>query len=104
MAVADSQNPGDDELVVEDISTGPHASGFGVLGDGRDFSFRVHRGRFALEIYRRGHRGPVPSPEDVVAAVERDLIEFGDLDLDDESSITAAVRAAVAAATPRRAR
>lgn len=104
MAAADSQNPGDDDLVIEDISTGPHASGFGVLGDGRDFSFRVHRGHLALEIYRRGHSGPVPSPEDVVASVERDLIEFGELDLDDESSITAAVRAAVAAATPRRGR
>ena len=73
MAVTDSQNADDDDLVVEDFSTGQHASGFGQLGDGRPFSFRVHRGRFTLEIYRRGLTGPVPLPEDVVAVADLDL-------------------------------
>lgn len=88
--------------MVEDISTGQHASGFGQLGDGRSFSFRVHRGRFTLEIYRRGLTGPVPLPEDVVAVSDLDLGDLTDLDLDDEASLTAAVRSAVAAATPVR--
>lgn len=102
MAVTDSRSAGDDDLVVEDVSTGQHASGFGQLGDGRSFSFRVHRGRFTLEIYRRGLAGPVPLPEDVVATADVDLGDFADLDLDDEGSVIAAVRSAVAAATPVR--
>ena len=104
MAVADSQNSGDDDLVIEDISTGQHASGFGQLGDGRPFSFRVHRGRLTLEIYRRGLTGPVPLPDDVVAAADRDLSDFADLDLEDEAGVIAAVRSAAATAAPVRGR
>lgn len=100
--MTDSENAGDDDLLFEDISTGQHASGFGQLGDGRSFSFRVHRGRFTLEIYRRGLTGPVPQPEDVVAAFDRDLTDLVDLDLDDEASLIDTVRAAAAAATPVR--
>ena len=102
--MADSQNRDGNDLVVEDINTGPHASGFGLLGDGRAFSFRVHRGRFTLEVYRRAMSGPVPLPEDVVAVADRDLADFADLDLDDEASVITAVRAAAAAATPVRGR
>lgn len=98
MTVADSQNLDGAELVIEDVTTGSHASGFGLLGDGRAFSFRVHRGVLALEIYRRRRSGPVPLPEDVVVAADRDLSDFDGLDLDDEAAVIAAVRQAVAAA------
>lgn len=39
------------EFAIEDISTGVFASGFGHLGDGRSFSFHVHRGQLLIEVY-----------------------------------------------------
>jgi hypothetical protein len=39
-------------FAIEDISTGMHASGFGEVGDGRSFSFRVDRQTLFVEIYR----------------------------------------------------
>ena len=87
------------ELVIEDITTGLFANGFGHLADGRPFSFRVHRGHLEVELYRPRLAGPVPLPEDVVAATSRIL---NDVDLDDERSLVAAVRDAVAAAVPVR--
>lgn len=87
------------EFVVEDLSTGVFASGFGRLGDGRSFSFHVNRGHLVVEIYRPRLAGPVPVPEDVVATSSRGL---GDVDVDDARSLAAAVRDAVAAAEPVR--
>ena len=95
--------PGDDDgvgagavdLVVEDITTGVFASGYGHLGDGRRFSFRVERARLLVEVYRPRSAGPVPVPEDVVATASRGLT---DLDLTDARSLLAAVRDAIAAA------
>ena len=85
------------EFAIEDISTGLFASGFGHLGDGRSFSFQVHRGQLLVEVYHARLAGPVPHQEDVVATAARSLTDF---DVDDERSLTAAVRDAVAAAAP----
>lgn len=87
----------DREFVVEDITTGVHASGFGQVGDGRSFSFHVERQHLVVEIYRPRLTRPVPWDEDVVAIATRTLT---DLDLTDTRSVTAAVRDAVAVAQP----
>jgi hypothetical protein len=85
------------EFAVEDLSTGMFASGFGHLGDGRSFSFHVHRGQLVVEVYHARLAGPVPHAEDVVAAGTRNI---GDVDVDDERSLIAALRDAVADARP----
>ncbi|TFV60643.1 hypothetical protein E4P42_03915 [Mycobacterium sp. PS03-16] len=85
------------EFVIEDISTGVHASGFGQVGDGRSFSFHIERQQLVVEIYRPRLTRPVPDADDVVAATTRKLT---DIDLSDERSLAAAVRDAVAAAQP----
>lgn len=87
------------EFVVEDIITGLFASGFGSLGDGRSFSFHVHRGQLVVEVYRPRRAMPVPVPEDVIAVATRTLAGS---DIDDARSLSAAVRDAVAAAAPVR--
>lgn len=87
------------EFVIEDLTTGLFASGFGRLGDGRRFSFHVHRAQLVVEIYRPRLAGLVPLPEDVVATAARSL---GDLDVDDARSLTAAVRDTLATAEPVR--
>jgi hypothetical protein len=81
----------------EDISTGIHASGFGDVGDGRSFSFRVERHALVVEVYRPRLSGPVPQAEDVVATATRGLVG---IDITDERSIAAAVRDAVFTAAP----
>lgn len=96
MTLAESRNAAGDVLI-EDLTTGVFASGFGRLGDGRAFSFFVHRTQLVVEIYRPRMAGPVPLPEDVVAMARRGLT---DLDVDDARSLSAAVRDAIAAAAP----
>ena len=85
------------EFVVEDVSTGIHASGFGYLDGGRSFAFHTERQQLVVEVYRPRLSGPVPQAEDVVAVATRTLT---DIDLTDERSIIAAVRDAVTAAHP----
>ncbi len=85
------------EFTFEDISTGVFASGFGHLGDGRSFAFHTHRGQLTVEVYHPRLAGPVPHAEDVVATASRSLVDF---DVDDERSLAAAVRDAVADAAP----
>ncbi|MGH3643136.1 MAG: hypothetical protein ACREJT_05110 [Myxococcota bacterium] len=85
------------EFDIEDISTGMHASGFGRVGDGRSFSFRVDRQTLSVEIYRPWLAGPVPQAEEVVAAATRSLAH---VDVEDERSLAAAVRDTVADAQP----
>jgi hypothetical protein len=97
MSLAPNKDSADDEFVIEDISTGLHASGFGQLGQGRSFSFHVEHQVLSVEIYRPRLAGPVPQAEDVVAAATR---KASDIDLFDERSLTAAVRDAVADAQP----
>ena len=99
MTLAVAPLPPGAEFVIEDLSTGVFASGFGRLGDGRSFSFHVHRAQLVVEVYRPRLAGVVPLPEDVVATAERSL---GDLDIDDARSLSAAVRDAVACAAPVR--
>jgi hypothetical protein len=74
----------------EDISTGVHASGFGQVGDGRSFSFHTERQQLVVEVYH-------PRLRHVVAVATRKLTDF---DVTDERSLAAAVRDAVADATP----
>lgn len=85
------------DFVIEDISTGMFASGFGHLGDGRQFSFHVHRAQLVVEVYRPRRFGPVPLPEDLLATGRRPL---ADLDARDGRSLAAAVRDVVAALGP----
>ncbi|RDI55407.1 hypothetical protein [Nocardia mexicana] len=88
------------EFIVEDITVGPFAHGFGATGDGRSFAFRTVRSMLTLEIYRADIDATgtaVPGPEDVVAVAEARVT---DIDLDDERSVTATVRDLIAAATP----
>lgn len=95
MTLASAPHSTKAEFVIEDLMTGLFASGFGRVGDGRSFSFRVHRGQLLVEVYRPRLAGPVPMPEDVVAGAARTL---GDLDVDDARSLSAAVRDTVATA------
>jgi len=93
---ADRECPGQ-EFIVEDVTPGVHANGFGCIGGGRSFAFHIERNQLVVEVYRPRLAGPVPQPEDVVAVAARGL---ADLDLTDERSIIAAVRDAVANARP----
>lgn len=99
MTVTTARHASSREFVIEDISTGVFASGFGQVGDGRSFSFHVERAVLMVEVYRPRLAGPVPQAEDVVAATSRSLVE---IDVDDERSLAAAVRDAVAVAEPIR--
>jgi hypothetical protein len=85
------------EFAIEDFSTGIHASGFGRVGDGRSFAFRVDRNTLRVEVYRPRLAGPVPQAEDVVAVSSRSVAH---VDVADERSLTAVVRDAVAEAQP----
>ena len=97
MTLAADRDLGNQDFAVEDITTGVHASGFGQVGDGRSFSFRIEKQTLVVEVYRPRVTGPVPQAEDVVAVASRKLT---DIDLTDERSVVAAVRDAVAAAQP----
>ncbi|OBF25235.1 hypothetical protein [Mycobacterium sp. ACS4331] len=98
MTLADDRTAAGADLVFEDISTGIHASGFGSLPDGRTFAFSVvDRQHLVVEVYRRTMVGPVPDADDVVATAVRGC---RDIDLDDERSLTASVRDAIATAAP----
>jgi hypothetical protein len=95
--VADRRLP-DPEFAIEDMWLGVFsdkvfASGFGQLGDGRSFAFRIEGHWLLVEIYRPRLSGPVPQPHDVVATVRRNIV---DVDIADRRSLAAAVRDAVA--------
>jgi hypothetical protein len=83
------------EFVIEDITTGVHASGYGEVGDGRSFSFHVEHHTLVIEVYRPLLTGPVPQAEDVVATARRSVLG---IDLTDEHSLAVAVRDGVSAA------
>lgn len=97
MTLAADRDVDGDEFAIEDITTGVHASGFGQVGDGRSFSFHIERQQLVVEVYRPRLTAVVPQAEDVVAIATRSLT---DIDLADERSLSAAVRDAVADATP----
>ncbi|MGV9680022.1 hypothetical protein ACWDSJ_32475 [Nocardia sp. NPDC003482] len=75
--------------MLEDLTVGPFAHGFGVTGDGRSFAFRTVAGTLTVEIYRPDPATPVPGPDDVAAVA---TARVTDIDLDDPRSITALVR------------
>jgi hypothetical protein len=97
MTLATDRDTDDGVFTIEDISTGMYASGFGMVGDGRTFSFHVERGTLIVEVYRPRISGPVPHAEDVMATASRSLAH---IDITDERSLAAAVRDAVAQAQP----
>ncbi len=97
MSLAADDDVVGEDFAMEDIWTGRHASGFGALGGGRTFSFRVEEQTLSVEIYRPRLAGPVPQAEDVVATATR---KASDIDLFDERSVAAAVRDAIADAQP----
>jgi hypothetical protein len=98
MSVAEGGQFSDGEFAIEDMwvgvfSTKVLASGFGQVGDGRSFAFRIEGQTLLVEVYRARLRGLVPQPEDVVATTRRNVV---DVDITDERSLGAAVRDAVA--------
>jgi hypothetical protein len=100
MSVAENGQLSDGEFAIEDMWLGVFsakvlASGFGQVGDGRSFAFRIEDKSLLVEVYRARLRGPVPQPEDVVATIRRNVV---DVDITDERSLGAAVRDAVALA------
>jgi hypothetical protein len=100
MSVAENGQLSDGEFAIEDMWLGVFsakvlASGFGQVGDGRSFAFRIEAKSLLVEVYRPRLRGPVPQPEDVVATIRRNVV---DVDITDERSLGAAVRDAVALA------
>ncbi|MEB3023986.1 hypothetical protein [[Mycobacterium] crassicus] len=93
MTVTDDWQLTCSDFLIEEIWTGAFASGFGEVGDGRSFSFRVENQQLIVEVYRPRLAGPVPHAEDVVATTGRSLF---DIDVADERSLAAAVRDLVA--------
>ena len=85
----------DARFTVAQITTGPHASGFGSTDDCRPFSFRVRKSTLYLELYRADLNTAMPDSSDVTAVSEQSVTE---IDLTDERSIVAAVRDAVGTA------
>jgi hypothetical protein len=97
MTLAADRDLGTGEFAIEDLTTGLHASGFGHVGDGRTFSFHIERQTLVVEIYRPRLTALVPQEEDIVATATRRLTH---IDLNDDRSVAAAVRDAVAVAQP----
>jgi hypothetical protein len=102
MSVAEDRRFSDTEFAIEDMWAGVFsakvlASGFGQVGDGRSFAFRIEGHSLLVEIYRPRLSGPVPQPEDVVATARRSVV---DVDVTDERSLAAAVRDSVVSAEP----
>jgi len=100
MSVADDRHFPGPEFAIEDmwlgiVSAKVLASGFGQVGDGRSFAFRIEGSSLLVEVYRPRLSGPVPQPEDIVATIQRSVV---DVDVTDERSLAAAVRDAVALA------
>lgn len=94
MSVADDPRLVCPVFAIEDMWVGVFsakvlASGFGQVGDGRSFAFRVEGHWLLVEIYRRGVSALVPQPEDVVDTVRRNV---RGVDITDERSLAAVVR------------
>lgn len=82
---------------LSELATGSHAHGFGHVGDGRQFAFRVRSNLALVEIYQADAEEAFPLPEDVEAAAQCSVI---DVDLTDEPGVQALVRDLVAQASP----
>jgi hypothetical protein len=102
MNAAEDGRPPDSGFAIEDMWVGVFsakvlASGFGQVGDGRTFAFRIEGQWLLVEIYRAWLSGPVPQSTDVVETARRSVVG---VDITDERSLAAAVRDAVALAEP----
>jgi hypothetical protein len=84
-------------LDVEMLTTGPNAHGYGRLGDGRGFAFRIRNRKAHLEIYRSDADGVEPAPEDIELVAQRPA---GRVNLDGARSLTVLLRSLVAVAAP----
>lgn len=82
---------------LSELTTGAHAHGFGHVGDGREFAFRVRSNLAVVEIYKAEAAEVFPLPEDVEATAQRSVTE---VDLTDERGLLALVRDLVAEAEP----
>ena len=49
------------DFLIEEIWTGAFASGFGEVGDGRSFAFRIEHQELMVEVYRPRLAWPVPA-------------------------------------------
>ncbi|TQF68428.1 hypothetical protein FK531_15230 [Rhodococcus spelaei] len=87
----------DGDFVLEDLTVGAHAHGFGRNAQGQAFAFRVRGSTLHVEVYRDDLDADVPEKSDVVAVAERTV---NDIDLTDARSIAALVRDAVGQARP----
>jgi hypothetical protein len=86
------------EFLIEDVSAGPYAHGFGIAADGRPFAFNVVRATLSVELYRDDLPADVvPDRADIVAMAQAPVT---DIDLDDERSIVALVRDMISASVP----
>ncbi|WP_424806936.1 hypothetical protein [Rhodococcus sp. 27YEA15] len=79
------------EFVVEYLSTGAYAHGFG-RSDGAAFAFRVQEHRMVVTVYSVQAEALVPGVDDVAATVRWSVT---DTDLADPRSVSALVRDAV---------
>ena len=87
-----------------EIDAGDFVAIMGPSGSGRSTMMNMlgaldqpTRGQLIVEVYHPRLAGPVPHAEDVIAAATRNI---GDIDVDDERSLIAALRDAVADAQP----
>jgi hypothetical protein len=71
---------------LSELTTGAHAHGFGHVGDGREFAFRVRSNLAVVEIYKADAAEAFPLPEDVEATAQRPVT---DVDLTDERGLLA---------------
>src|ERR1700743_1458513 len=100
MSVAENGQSSDGEFAIEDMWLGVFsakilASGFGQVGDGRSFAFRIAGQWLLVEIYRAPLSRPGPEPEDIASPLRCNIV---DVHVTAERSLPAAVRDAVALA------
>jgi len=84
-------------LVVERLTTGPNAHGYGRLADGRGFAFRIRNRKARLEIYRQDSDAAEPTPDDIELVAER---QTGRTNLESGLSLLTLLPALAAEARP----
>ncbi len=88
---------GDAAFELAELTTGVHAHGYGQVGDGREFAFRVRSNLVLVEVYRHDAAEVFPRPEDVEATAQ---CSATDVDLSEERDVEMLVRDLVASASP----
>jgi len=87
----------DGVLDLELLSTGPNAHGYGRLGDGRGFAFRIRNRKATLEVYRAGADDAEPAPADVELMAQLCAVR---MNLDSDRSLNVLLRTLVTVAAP----